>query len=198
VGTQESDHLGKPDWRRTVLKQRRATPEDTWAAETAGLRDGLLRWLEQYKITTICGYVPVRGEPGSLELLDDVRATGCRLLLPIVVGPAPLDWAEYTGAATLRPARFGLLEPVGRPLGPGVIAEADAVLVPALAVDRRGVRLGRGGGHYDRSLPLVSGSTELIGVVRDTELVTELPSEDHDARMTGVLTPSRGVVRLPL
>lgn len=198
VGTQGPDHLSKQDWRRTVLKQRRATLECTWSAEAAGLRDGLLRWLEQYKITTICGYVPVQGEPGSLELLDAVRAAGCRLLLPIVVGAAPLEWAEYDGAATLRTARFGLREPAGPRLGPGVIAEADAMLVPALAVDRRGVRLGRGGGHYDRSLPLVSGSTELVGVVRDTELVNELPAEEHDARVTSVLTPSRGVVRLPL
>lgn len=198
MGTQESDHLGKPDLRRTVLKQRRATPQSTWSAEAAELRDGLLRWLEQHKITTMCGYVPVPGEPGALELLDDVRAAGCRLLLPIVVGPAPLDWAEYSGAAALRPARFGLMEPVGPPLGPRVIADVDAVLVPALAVDHRGVRLGRGGGHYDRSLPLISGPTELIGVIRDTELVTELPSEKHDATLTGVLTPSLGVVRLPL
>lgn len=129
-------------------------------------------------------------------MLDDLRAAGRRLLLPVVVGAAPLDWVEYVDAGALTPARFGLLEPVGPRLGPGVLAEADAVLVPALAVDRRGVRLGRGGGHYDRSLPLVGEPTELIGVVRDRELVDELPSEEHDVRLTGVLTPSRGVVRL--
>lgn len=198
MGAQESDQLGKSGWRRTVLEQRRATPGGSGPAEVAGLRAGLLRWLDQHTNTTICGYVPIHGEPGSLELWDAVRATGCRILLPIVVGAAALDWAEYTGAAGLRPARFGLMEPAGPPLGQAAIADAGAVLVPALAVDHRGVRLGRGGGHYDRSLPLVSGLTDLIGVVRDTELVTELPFEEHDVRMTGVLTPSRGVVRLPL
>jgi 5-formyltetrahydrofolate cyclo-ligase len=181
-----------------VLERRRATPESAWAADTARLRAGLLRWIDDHKITTVCAYVPLRGEPGSLELLDDVRTAGCRLLLPIVVGAAPLDWAEYVDAGALRRARFGLMEPVGARLGPGVIAEVEAVLVPALAVDHRGVRLGRGGGHYDRTLALVTGPVDLIGVVRDGELVNELPSEQHDVRLTGVLTPSRGVVRLPL
>lgn len=198
MDVRRTDLNGKSDWRRAVLEQRRGTPESAWAADTAALRARLRLWLETRKITTLCGYVPLLGEPGSVELLEDLRAGVRRLLLPVVMGAAPLDWVEYAGAGALRPARFGLLEPAGARLGPGVLAEVDAMLVPALAVDRRGVRLGRGGGHYDRSLPLVAGQAELIGVVRDCELVDELPSEEHDVRLTGVLTPSRGVVRLPV
>ena len=63
------------------------------------------------------------------------------------------------------------------------------ILVPALAVDRSGVRLGRGGGYYDRSLPLRAPGARLIAVVRDDELVAELPGEPHDVRMTHALTP---------
>ena len=71
------------------------------------------------------------------------------------------------------------------------------VLVPALAVDRRGVRLGRGRGFYDRSLAVAEPAARLIAMVRDEELLDELPSEPHDVPMTHVITPSRGFLALP-
>ncbi|WP_307846232.1 5-formyltetrahydrofolate cyclo-ligase, partial [Rhodococcus sp. CX] len=67
---------------------------------------------------------------------------------------------------------------------------------PALAVDRRGVRLGRGAGFYDRTLHLADPSARLIAVVRDEELVDELPEDPHDIRMTHALTPSGGLTAL--
>jgi 5-formyltetrahydrofolate cyclo-ligase len=81
-------------------------------------------------------------------------------------------------------------------LGPDAVALASVILVPALAVDRTGVRLGRGAGFYDRSLPLADPSARLVAVVRDDELVESLPAEPHDVRMTHVLTPERGLVPL--
>ena len=74
----------------------------------------------------------------------------------------------------------------------------SSVFVPALAVDRAGVRLGRGAGFYDRSLPLADPAARLVAVVRDDELVDELPAEPHDVRMTHALTPGRGLVELAL
>ncbi len=81
------------------------------------------------------------------------------MLVPVVTGAAPLDWCEYVTRQPPQPTRRGALgidEPTGPRLGPAAIADADVVLVPALAVDRRGHRLGRGGGHYDRTLALLS------------------------------------------
>ncbi len=148
-------------------------------------------------MTTVCAYVPVSSEPGSTELLDDLRGSGCRVLLPVVVGQQPLDWSEYVGPESLRGADHGLREPSGTRAGPAAIGEAELVLVPALAVDRRGVRLGRGGGHYDRSLPLTSREAMLAGVVRDEEFVESLPGESHDVLVSAVATPGGGVVELP-
>jgi 5-formyltetrahydrofolate cyclo-ligase len=91
----------------------------------------------------------------------------------------------------------GLLEPAGNPLRPEAIEQARVVLVPAVGVDERAVRLGRGAGYYDRSLPLTAPGTELIAIVRDDELVPQLPAEPHDVWMTGALTPSAGLVALP-
>lgn len=141
--------------------------------------------------------MPVGAEPGSPALVEALRAAGRRVLLPVVVGAAPLDWAEYTGPGSLSPARFGLLEPNGPRLGEHAIVEAVGLLVPALAVDLAGSRLGRGAGHYDRSLPLVAPGVPLVAVVRAEELVPALPAEEHDVRMTGALTPGSGVRLFP-
>ena len=76
------------------------------------------------------------------------------------------------------------------------MADATVVLVPALAVDRSGVRLGRGAGFYDRSLALADPAARLVAVVRDDELVDAIPSGPHDVQMTHALTPRQGLVEL--
>lgn len=143
----------------------------------------------------ICAYVPVGGEPGSVAMLDALRAGGARVLLPVTGEPGALAWAEYTGEEALRRGRFGLREPSGA-IVTGGIERARVVLVPAVAVDRRGVRLGRGAGYYDRSLGACRAGVRLVAVVRDDEVVAELPEEAHDHRMGWALTPFGGLRRL--
>ena len=133
---------------------------------------------------------PAAGRPGT-----GAAAHGRRVLLPITLDDMQLDWAEYTGAADLAPAAFGLLEPTGPRLGLDAIAAADVILAPALAIDRLGHRLGQGGGCYDRALPRASG--EVIAVVADDELVESLPTEAHDLPVAAVVTPSAGLMRFP-
>ncbi len=179
----------KRELRRALLAARRAVPAPVREVEARALAAVVLP-----VSGTVCAYHPVGAEPGSGTLLDGLLTRGHRVLLPVVAADGPLDWAVYTGA--LRSGPFGLLEPDGALLGPGAIVGAALVLVPALAVDGTGVRLGRGGGHYDRSLPLAGDGVPLVAVVRDDELVDELPAEPHDVRMTGVLTPGRGLLPL--
>lgn len=163
------------------------------------MTEHVAKWLAEKSVTTtVAAYVPVGDEPGSVELLESLLRAGHRVLVPVVVRRRPLDWAEYTGPDSLQPATYGLLEPAGDRLGPEAVGQAGALVVPALAVDHRGTRLGRGAGYYDRSLPLAAPEAELAAVVRDEEFVPELPGEEHDVRMPRVLTPRRGVVRLPL
>ncbi|WP_330228439.1 5-formyltetrahydrofolate cyclo-ligase [Nocardia sp. NBC_00508] len=141
----------------------------------------------------VCAYVPVDPEPGSTAMLDALLAGGARVLLPVTGPPGPLSWAEYTGADAMRRARYGLLEPIGTVLPPAEVARAEVILVPALAVDLRGVRLGRGAGYYDRTLSAAHPDARLIAVVRDEELVERLPEEPHDLRMGWALTPRGGL-----
>ena len=98
-------------------------------------------------------YVDVPPEPPTGPLLAALLARGYRVLLPLLRADRDLGWGEYDAAAGLVPARWGLREPAGPDLGTDAIGAADVVIVPAVAVARDGVRLGRGGGSYDRALP---------------------------------------------
>lgn len=149
---------------------------------------------------TVCAYVPVRFEPASIMLLDKLLQLGKEVLLPVARSdregvPQPMQWGQYRPGG-LVPARLGLQEPQKPWLPAEAVREAAAVLVPALAVDRAGVRLGRGAGFYDRTLPLARPSTRFIAVVRDEEILDALPAEPHDVAMTHALTPAGGLVAL--
>lgn len=145
----------------------------------------------------VAAYVPAGTEPGSGALLDALVDAGFEVLLPVVAPgpPAPLRWARYSGPESLVEGRFGLLEPIGPTLPTTAVDEAALVLVPALAVDRSGVRLGRGAGYYDRSVAALD-SSRLIAVVYDDELVDELPADRFDVSMGWALTPMAGFTKL--
>ena len=184
----------KSELRLRLLTQRTERPDAERAAAAdavaAALVDGLAG------AGTVAAFVPDPIEPGAGRLPDAYAGLGARILLPVVpdVG-RELRWAEYTGP--LAPGRFGLLEPVGPRLGPDTIGAADVVVVPALAVARDGVRLGRGGGYYDRALPLARADAVVVSLVFDDELVDTLPAEPHDRLVNAVVTPSGGWQALP-
>lgn len=145
---------------------------------------------------SVAGYLPLPGEPGGPGLPTALTPAGGVLLLPVLLDDRDLDWSRYAGPDDLVPAAFGLREPAGTRLGPAAIGTADLVVVPALAVDRNGVRLGRGGGSFDRALARVPRTTVVLAVLYDGEVVDRLPVEPHDRRVAGFVTPSTGVVRL--
>ncbi|ORW71475.1 5-formyltetrahydrofolate cyclo-ligase [Mycobacterium saskatchewanense] len=190
--------LGKAELRARLLASRRGVAAEERAAEARLLIDHL--GVAVSGGSTVCAYVPVGTEPGSPEMLDMLLRRSVRVLLPVARTaaddtPLPLHWGEYRPGRLTR-ARWGLLEPPEPVLPPSALADAALVLVPTLAVDRAGVRLGRGSGFYDRSLGARGPHTRLIAVVRDDELLEELPAEPHDVRMTHALTPRGGLVPL--
>ncbi len=188
------DESAKWDLRRRLAAARREVPAAVREREAAALAAVPLPGPPG----TVCAYWPVGFEPGSPELLGGLVRRGCRVLLPVVDSSGPLEWAEYTGAGSLQRGPLGLLQPIGPLLGRAAIATAVLVLVPALAVDRTGVRLGRGGGHYDRTLPLATPGIPLVAIVRDDELLAALPAQPHDVPVTAALTPRQGLIPLPL
>jgi 5-formyltetrahydrofolate cyclo-ligase len=175
---------------RSVLLNARQLRCDVVAADAA-VRAALVALVAGR--STVAGYAPLPGEPGG-EPLPDALALACaRLLLPILLTDRDLDWAQYAGS--LVPASLGLRHPAGSRLGVAALADAEVVVVPALAVDRRGVRLGRGGGSYDRALTRVDPAALVVAALYDGELVDALPAEPHDRPVDAVITPS-GLIRL--
>ncbi|WP_319454730.1 MULTISPECIES: 5-formyltetrahydrofolate cyclo-ligase [unclassified Mycobacterium] len=197
VDAVDGDPTTKAAWRAAIVAARRPVSREQRAEEAAALCDHLLAAVRPG--TTVCAYVPVGSEPGSPDLLDALVGVDVRVLLPVareVAGtPQPLAWGEYRPGRLIE-APFGLREPDAPWLPPEAIAAAAIVVVPALAVDHRGARLGRGAGFYDRSLALADGAAWLVAIVRDDELVDRLPHEDHDVPMTHALTPGGGLVTL--
>lgn len=181
--------VAKDELREGLLFRRRARSTAKRATAADAVATALVDGLRG--VRTLAAFVPDPSEPGAGRLPDAYAELGARVLLPVIPSEGRiLDWAIYTGE--LERGRFGLSHPVGPRLGATALAEADAVVVPALAVDRSGIRLGRGGGYYDRALVHARPDAVLVTVVFDDERVDELPREDHDRPVTAVVTPSGG------
>jgi 5-formyltetrahydrofolate cyclo-ligase len=183
--------------RSRLLARRRTLRPDELARAATCLRDVLLDDPYLATLRTVAAYVSVGSEPGTAPLLAELERRGVQTLLPRLDPDGDLTWARYTGPEGLVPAARGLLEPQAPPLGHAAVRNAGAVLVPALAVDRRGARLGRGGGSYDRVLARLAGTAvRTIALLHDGELLDlPVPTEPHDVAVQAVATPS-GLVRL--
>ncbi len=152
---------------------------------------GLLASAQQVlpEVYRVALYVSMGAEPQTGALIDWLLATNHEVLLPILYADNDLGWGVAPGAADLVPGRLGLSEPP-TDLGSDAIATADLVICPAVAVTHDGVRLGRGGGSYDRALARVRPGTPVWAAVYDTEIVDALPYDAHDRPVDAALTPN--------
>jgi 5-formyltetrahydrofolate cyclo-ligase len=175
-----------------TTRNRRPLLERSEAAREIALH--LTALPEVRRAATVAAYIAVGSEPGTAPLLDALVAAGKRVVLPVLLPDGDLDWAAYAGDQDLVPARFGLLEPGGRRLGPDAVGTADVVLLPGLAVSARGERLGRGGGSYDRALARVPAGTFTCVLLYDDEMGVEVPVEAHDRPVAAAARPA-GITR---
>ena len=192
TGDEEGSRAAKIALRSHLITARRAlTPRDR-STLAKQLQDQILACVRREHPSTIAAYVPIGPEPGGPDL-PTVLAGHARLLLPVLLPDNDLDWATFTGSVS--PGPRGLLEPDGPRLGVSAVSGADLVLVPALAVDASGVRMGRGGGSYDRVLArLPVGRPPLVvALLHDGELVDAVPAEPHDRPVHGAITPRGGL-----
>ncbi|KUM71963.1 5-formyltetrahydrofolate cyclo-ligase [Streptomyces curacoi] len=183
--------------RREFLAVRARLTADDVRESAAALAGRALELPELAHARTVAAYVSVGSEPGTLALLDALRARGVRVLLPALLPDNDLDWGAYSGEDSLARVQHGgkmaLFEPAGERLGPDAVTDADVVLLPGLAVDARGMRLGRGGGSYDRVLARLERAgarPALVVLLYDSEVVERVPEEPHDRPVHAVVTPS--------
>ncbi|CAA9362002.1 MAG: 5-formyltetrahydrofolate cyclo-ligase [uncultured Nocardioidaceae bacterium] len=182
--------------RDQLLTARRRHPLQAVPLNAAAIATHLLETPEVRRAATVAAYVSVGAEPGTGPLLEQLHALGRRVILPVLLPDGDLDWATYSGADGLVAAGRGLLEPTGPRLGVEAVATADVVLCPGVAVDRTGMRLGRGGGSYDRVLSRVPVGTFVCVLLHDGELVDRVPAAQHDRPVSAMVT-EKGVIRLP-
>lgn len=182
--TTASQRSDKDSHRARIRLQRSERPP----AERAAFAERLSAWSPPEQTRRISCFVGVGGEPDTGPLITALIAQGIEVLLPITLADFSLDWALYTRDDDLVEARYHLREPTGPRLGLAAIGDVDIAVIPALAVDADGRRLGQGAGCYDRALLYVPARTPVLAVVFDDErLSVALPEEIHDRRVDGVL-----------
>lgn len=137
-------------------------------------------------------YAARPSEPSTQQLMEHLHASGVRVLLPMLGPGLSRDWAWHGPGDVLEVRAPGRPpDPAGPGLGVTALQRADVVFVPALAVDRSGVRLGQGGGWYDRVLEHRRPDAPVVAIVFEDEVSdTPLPRAPHDLAVDGVLTPS--------
>jgi 5-formyltetrahydrofolate cyclo-ligase len=139
-------------------------------------------------------YVSTESEPNTAILRADLRVKGVIVLIPRVAGES-LEWCVDDDQFPLMESRWGIVEPTGPAVGSGAapLLASSAIVVPALAIDASGFRLGQGGGFYDRALAEL-GSTDrpiMVGVIYDDEFIEAVPRETHDIQVDVIVTEKR-------
>jgi 5-formyltetrahydrofolate cyclo-ligase len=188
--------LRKAELRAQILARRSALPSDQRTAAGRLIRDAVLDAPQVQMAGTVAAYYSVGTEPDTRGLVYALWKRGSYVLLPLLRPDGDLDWASYEGPDSLVPGPRGLLQPSEPPRGVDAVARADAVLVPALAVDSAGRRLGRGGGSYDRALARVGPLIPLLALIYNDELVEHVPTAPHDIPVRAAVTPQTGITLL--
>ncbi|WP_430868413.1 5-formyltetrahydrofolate cyclo-ligase [Demequina aurantiaca] len=186
---------------RSKIRKARADRSERRLHEHAEvLRDLVLALPSVDSATCVSVYASRRFEPGTLPLIEALHQRGVKVLIPLLGDGLRRGWGLYQGAEDLVERAPGRPpEPSGEFLGQEALREANVIVVPALAVDTLGTRLGQGGGWYDRALCDASPDAPIVALTFAGELWDSshpLPREDHDVTVQAVITP-QGVTRLP-
>lgn len=181
--------MPKKSLRSDLLARRRAIDHTLWhdASTLAQLR---LISLEAFqRAACIALYAPIQQEIDTGLLFSKARSEGKRVLYPLVCGTT-LQFREVNAPEQCTPGAFGILEPCR--LGEDHTLEtADLIVVPGVAFDLQGHRIGFGKGYYDRCLSQLPQHGTLVGLCHDFQLLEQIPAERHDIRMQHIVTDKR-------
>jgi 5-formyltetrahydrofolate cyclo-ligase len=174
-----------------VARRSRVSPAEA-AAAAAALADAMLAEPRIRSARRVALYVARDGEISTHALFEALRSLSIARLLPRFEGEA-MVWGAAEDWDALRPGRFGIPEPGGDPVAP--LTPDDVVVLPGVAFDRSGWRLGRGGGHYDRAFPPGAQSPWLVGVGYAFQWVAAAPHDSRDRRVDAIVTENGWVWR---
>ncbi len=171
--------------REALIERRGNLDADTARRASSRVCSQLNEVREVRSTDRIAGYMSRGREIDLRPWLIDVAGRGIDVLLPRVIGPGQMEFCVVDNFDDLEPGAFGIEEPVGEAT---TIDDVDVFLVPGLAFDRRGTRLGFGMGFYDRALPAV-GDAVAVGIGHHWQFVDDkLPRQSHDRPMDLIIT----------
>lgn len=180
----------KDQLRASVQRARRQMPPQELANRNEHLCTHVAALLSTMNAPRIAAYVPLPTEPGGPQLIDTVHNHSSELYLPRSNADRSLSWGRYSGPKSLHRGAFKIPEPTSAPFGSSILHSLDLILVPALAVDKAGYRLGKGAGYYDRALQ--GCRTPTATLVFSNEIVNTLPLERHDIPTTIIISDLQG------
>lgn len=185
----------KQSLRAAVRERRDSRGPREHERRSAAIREHALDALQALAPHAECvaAYVSRATEPGTRPLIEALSERGISTLLPVLGPSLCRDWARYTSVDDLAVRAPGRPpEPSAPPEGETALRQAALVFAPALSVDCAGIRLGQGGGWYDRALLHRHPDAPVVAVVYDEEVRSEpLPREPHDLPVHAVVTPSQ-------
>ena len=179
---------------RADLRERRQNLSDAARdAAGAGIAEQLDALVSETGARSVSCFLSMTTEPDTRPFIRQAVTRGIRVLLPVTRTDGLLDWAVATADGEISEGLFGLPEPVGELLGPIAVNDVDLMIIPAAAVDTRGMRLGWGRGYFDKTIGSMEKCPPVYAVIFDTELVDDVPRDKHDQPVSGVVTPTRTV-----
>ncbi len=178
---------------RRSAKQSRVRVSEGERATWSGAIRGRLIALDKWRAAgTVALYAPIAGEADVLPLVEKARGSGKRVVFPRAnTAAGSLEFFEVCSALELRPGAYGVPEPPAEEAKRISAGQIDLLVLPGLAFDLEGRRLGFGGGYYDRLLG--SSPRPAIGVAFESQIHTTLPDEDHDCGVDVVVTEARSI-----
>ncbi|ADL07133.1 5-formyltetrahydrofolate cyclo-ligase [Thermosediminibacter oceani] len=184
--------VDKKTLRRTFLEKREGLSREDVKDKSEKIISTLFALEELKKSEVVMFYVNARNEVETRKAIEQALSMGKRVVVPKTIKGKGLLAVEIKSLGELVPGTFGILEPEkDEGLDPKVI---DLVVVPGVAFDRRGYRLGYGGGYYDGFLPKLRPEAKKIAIAFELQLADYIPVEKHDVRMDAIVT-EKGVYR---
>ena len=179
----------KSELRRKFIEARALITQADAEYKSRALCAAVYKEIELKRPSTVLAFAPTRREPDVIPLCRELIAQGVRVAFPISDAKnIRLDFRYVSDIRELVKGTYGIYEPHESCESANTASESTVCLVPALAIDRHGMRLGYGKGYYDRYLEKATG--RILALAYDCQEIDEIDSETHDVKMQLVITES--------
>lgn len=183
--------MPKPSIRRTMLARRKSLSQEELRSASLAVQRKFLETEEFRGAGILVIYAPIHNEVDTSLVMRTALDSGKMLAFPAVVGNR-LVFRQVERESSLKSGAFGIMEPCshGRVFCP---EEIDLFVLPGIAFDLNGERIGYGKGYYDKTLHILEGRGKLVAFCYDFQLVDEIRGEPHDVKMDLIITEKRMV-----